>query len=343
MKRRSMNEIILDGVANGSIKCPEMPQGISKTRVEEAMSSINRNSNDIVDAVFALLDESPSWYSNAPKDARFCDGASTAQIGAHIGILQRGNGTKLDREGRDYWIKPLIELGIMEPCYLASTKDKELMAMAKISGYQFFPGHLKAKSPNCCYRLVEGFPEILKVENWLEALNGWISDDQVRRRAKLQADAITQAKRMTDNSHSDLIKTSVELYVTEVLSGYEVVCIGDADGITDADLAIFQSYGLEPPKDGAWPDVLLINPEEKKLWVIEAVTSDGEVDSHKVTLMKNYARQNNISDQDIGFTTTYPTWKKFAERQKKTKTNIADNTYVWILESASSQMKFELL
>lgn len=32
----------------------------------------------------------------------------------YIGILQRGGYTKLDREGRDYWLKPLWEIGALE-------------------------------------------------------------------------------------------------------------------------------------------------------------------------------------------------------------------------------------
>jgi hypothetical protein len=47
----------------------------------------------------------------------FCNGASTQQIAAHVGTFQRG-GTRLDREGRDYWIKPLRDIGAVEPIYL---------------------------------------------------------------------------------------------------------------------------------------------------------------------------------------------------------------------------------
>ncbi len=60
------------------------------------------NRPDNVDAVYALLDdETASWFPSAPEGTKFSDGASTAHIGCHVEILQRG-GSKLDREGRDY-------------------------------------------------------------------------------------------------------------------------------------------------------------------------------------------------------------------------------------------------
>ena len=95
----------------------------------------------MVDAVFALLDTRPNWFSKAPSDSAFKDGATTAHVGAHIGILQRGQNTKLDREGRDYWLKPLWEIGAIEKVTL-ETKSR-----------QFIDGHVKAKSPNSAYRL----------------------------------------------------------------------------------------------------------------------------------------------------------------------------------------------
>jgi hypothetical protein len=82
----------------------------------------------------------------------------------------------------------------------------------------------------------------------------------------------------------------------------------------------------------AMPDVLLWNSLTKTLWVIEAVTSDGEVDTHKVAQMSAFAERHGISN--IGFTTTYQTWKKTAERQSKLK-NLANNTYLWIQEDPS--------
>jgi hypothetical protein len=80
------------------------------------------------------------------------------------------------------------------------------------------------------------------------------------------------------------------------------------------------------------PDVLLWNKTTDHLWVIEAVTSDGEVDNHKVAQMSALAKRSGKSG--VGFTTAYQTWSAAAKRQGKYK-NIAPGTYIWIQEDPS--------
>ena len=82
------------------------------------------------------------------------------------------------------------------------------------------------------------------------------------------------------------------------------------------------------------PDVLLWNPEIDGLWVIEAVTSDGEVDLHKVAQLSELARRSG--KQNIGFTTAYQTWKVAADRQTRHK-NLSPQTYLWIMEDPTKQ------
>src|SRR6267154_192240 len=103
-------------VAAGGAVVPDTFQGVSKEKVRKVLTALHLGDNaDLVDAVFALLDnQTPSWFPKAPKGTKFSEGATTAHRACHIGILQRGQG-ELDREGRDYWIKPLTELGGIEP------------------------------------------------------------------------------------------------------------------------------------------------------------------------------------------------------------------------------------
>src|SRR5207249_5745258 len=86
------------------------------------------------------------------------------------------------------------------------------------------------------------------------------------------------------------------------------------------------------------PDVLLYNRELNELWVIEAVTSDGEVDEHKVHRMVAFAKRHR--KDGVGFTTAYPTWKVAAQRQAAYK-NIPPSTYVWIREDGSKHYRAE--
>lgn len=297
---------------------PDMLQGVSKEKIRQVLTRLDLGTNaDLVDGVFALLDDqTQSWFSKAPEGTMFCDGATTAHLACHIGILQRGAG-KLDREGRDYWIKPLRELGGIEPVLL--------------HGDAFIHGHVVPKSPNSSYRLAEDFKAILQAPDdaWPALLAEWARRDAARQRREFQAEMAAASRLLVDTGHSDLIRASVDYYAARFLPGYEVVYIDDGDGdrITDEDRQALTRANIELQLGDAMPDVLLWNPETNRLWVIEAVTSDGEVDLHKVQQLRALSDRNGKAGVD--FTTTYRTWKEAAARQAA-HGNVAVGSYVWI-------------
>lgn len=306
-------------------------QGVDKEHIANVLKQIDRATQEQIDAVFALLDDvHPSWFSVAAKKGHvFYEGATTAHIACHMGILQR-DARKLDREGRDYWLKPLWEIGALEKCYYF--KDTST----------FIPGHPKAKSPYNCYRLAEDFKSILlDRENWSGRLDAWISEEQTRARLRLQAEAAENAKKLVENRHSELIQLSATVYKEQFLAGYVVVYIDDSDGdrITTEQKAVLEEHGITLTLADVMPDVLLISEDGNALWVIEAVTSDGEVDLHKKRSLIEFAHRNN--KQSVGFTTSYLSWKDMAVRQGKHK-NIAPGTYVWIAEEPAKQLYVEV-
>jgi len=300
---------------------PDQLQGVTKSRIRAVLEAIDRESNDIVDTVFALLDDlTPSLFSSARTGTKFCDGASTQHIASHVGTFQR-KGTRLDREGRDYWIKPLRDLGAIEPVYLQPETGA------------FILGHPVAKSPNSAYRLANDFLDILIApdDEWRKKLKEWVSEDQIRKRLELQAQMAELAKNAVDTKHSDLIHACQMVYAPNYLPGYDVIYVDDGDGdrITDAQRFALGQAGIELTLSDAMPDVLLWNRDTDTLWVIEAVTSDGEVDIHKLrqlTFLSDRAGKNAIY-----FTTAYQTWKAAAARQSKYK-NLPPGTYLWIME-----------
>lgn len=306
---------------------PDALQGVTKDRIRAVLQYLDLGSNaDLVDCTFAMLDDqTASWFTKAPKGATIADGASTAHLACHIGILQRDSG-KLDREGRDYWIKPLRELGGFEAITL---EDGE-----------FIPGHVKAKSPNSCYRLDEALKAVLKAPDdaWRDMLAEWARDDVSRERRAFQAEMAEAARKLTDSGHAHLIKASVENYAPRFLSGYQLLYVDDADGdrISNAERAKMAEAGVALTLEDAMPDALFWNPETDHLWVIEAVTSDGEVDAHKVAQMKRLAER--CGKAGVGFTTTYRTWKEAAARQGKHQ-NIAYDTFIWIQGDPAKQFK----
>ena len=319
-----VNALRDEALAQGRNPVPNAYQGVTKTRIAEVLDAIDRHTDDLVAAIFALLDDQhASWFTKAPADTKFCDGASTAHIACHVGILQRGQ-RKLDREGRDYWLKPFWEVGGMEKVYFHSDTRT------------FIEGHPIAKSPNSAYRLAEDFKAILKApgKQWCTLLHAWIKEDKVRQRLELQAKLAEAARQRVDTKHSDLIRASCAYYVPHFLPGYEVIYIDEADGdrVGEPDRDNFYRAGIDIGLADSMPDVLLWNPQTDHLWVIEAVTSDGEVDHHKVDNLSALAKRCGKSG--IGFTTTYQTWSAAAKRQGKYK-NIASGTYIWIQEDPS--------
>ncbi len=304
---------------------PDSYQRVTKSRVSSVLAVIDRCTDNMIDVVYSLLCDEPSWYKKAGRNGYlFCDGASVAHIGTHVGILQRGNNIKLDREGRDYWLKPLWEIGAIEKVYLDS---KEVV---------FKPGHPIAKSSNSAYRLAADFKAILRADEnqWQALAEDWMKEDVQRERLALQAAQAQETSNTVESAHSQLIRASHEIYAKRFLPEYEVLYIDDGDGdrITAEQQKALEEAGLSIVSDDSMPDVLLFNPKTQMLWVIEAVTSDGEVDLHKKNSMTAFANRHNKTG--VGFTTTYPTWKKAAERQSKLK-NLVDDSYMWIQEDPS--------
>ncbi len=297
------------------------PKSALKERIRTVLKVIDRESEDMIDTIFALMDcETPSFFPKARGGTKFCAGASTQQIASHVGTLQR-SGTRLDREGRDYWIKPLRDIGAIEPVYLQpKTGD-------------FIYGHPVPKSPNSAYRLSASFREILTAPEveWQAVLREWISEDNVRSRLQTQATLAALARDAADTKHRDLIQICQTFYASRFLPGYKVIYVDDSDGerITDAQKAALAEAGIELTLGDAMPDVLLWDSTDDALWVIEAVTSDGEVDLHKVRQLSELARRSGKTR--INFTTAYKTWKDAARRQSQFK-NLAPGTYLWIME-----------
>ncbi|MHB8894929.1 MAG: BsuBI/PstI family type II restriction endonuclease [Candidatus Geothermincolia bacterium] len=302
----TVNAIRDSAIKSGKASVPDKLQGIGKKRIREVLTQIDRVSDDLVDVVFALLDNRhASWFTKAPKGACFSDGASTAHIACHVGILQRG-GRKLDREGRDYWIKPLRGVGAVDPV----TLDPKQRA--------FVAGHTVAKSSNSAYRLADDFKAILLApdKTFKRLLVDWIGEDAIRRRLKLQAALAEKARSAAATKHSDLIAAACEFYVPKFLPSFEVLYIDAEDGerVSAAAKARLKGVGLQLRLEDAMPDVLLVHRGKGEFWVIEAVTSDGEVDMHKVTQVTSFVRRSR-PESAIGFTTVYRTWKDAAARQ----------------------------
>ena len=310
---------------------PATLQGVSKDRITEVLQALDRASRDKVDAVFALLDDInfSFFLEAAEKGLKFSAGASTAHIACHIGVLQRNAG-KLDREGRDYWLKPLWEIDALEKLYF----DPETA--------EFLPGHPVPKSPNSAYRIAPAFVRILQAPDAERKalLEAWSTQDAARARLQVQAELAAGTRAKIGSPHQDLITAAGRVYVPNFLPGFEIIYIDATDGqrVTIEQERALKKAGIVIGLGDSMPDILLWNPETDVLWVVEAVTSDGEVDLHKVQSLTALAARSG--KKNIGFTTAYATWKETAARQGKHK-NIAAGTQIWIREDGAKQLTVE--
>ncbi len=227
----------------------------------------------------------------------------------------------MDREGRDYWIKPLRDVGAIEPLTL-------------IKGHkEFVPGHVVPKSPNSAYRLAADFVEVLCEEDDRlgDHIELWISDYSVRCRLSLQAEAAARSASEFVNSHGALVKSIIKYYVPKFLPDYALIYtdVSDGDRITSEEHERLASVGMQLTLADAFPDVILVNRHKRLAWFVEAVTSDGEVDLHKFHQLKELCERSGL--ELAGLTTAYESYKDFAKRQSKYK-NVVPQTFVWILE-----------
>lgn len=297
----------------------EIYQNLDIKIIEKLLKKLDRYSDDMLDVIYCLSNnELPNLFSKLNSSIPISSGASVSHIGAYIGILIRGK-NKLDREGRDYWIKPLVEIGILEPITLTNGT--------------FVIGHTKAKSPNSSYRLSNEFINLIQTitdENFDSKVTEWINASNERNRLMITVNKNNST--INDNSHKQLIEDSINLYANHYLPNY--ICIfkdaDNGDRITKEERYLLEKYKISfGHLDDVWPDVILYNPNDDSLWFIEAVTSDGEVDKHKLKGFKRICA--NSSKKFGGCTTTYFTFKRYYERQQS-QNNISKNSHVWIKE-----------
>jgi hypothetical protein len=85
-----------------------------------------------------------------------------------------------------------------------------------------------------------------------------------------------------------------------------------------------------------YPDVLLFDAGARALWCVEAVTSDGEADQHKVDNLRRLCDRSGVTF--AGVTTAYRTWRDASRRQSKQK-NLAPETCLWIQETGGIQFR----
>lgn len=231
-----------------------------------------------------------------------------------------------DREDRDKVQLPLREFGLVGKG-LFDPKTRKVI-----------PDLWKGNSNYCLYRLV---PESIKLlitatdEEFETEVDAWLADTP--NRVTRIADAEAAAAAATTKTR--LVPLTINLYCTKFLPDYEVAFVDDdagGDRIPEQYKDKVRELDIPLHGESRWPDIVLHNRSSNSFWIVDCVESDGEVD---------YVRRDEIIESFManklridGFTTAYRTLEKFKSRQKSNN-NIADNTYVWIMEIGGSQFQ----
>lgn len=265
-----------------------------------------------------------SYVSRAGGTYR--DGIRTEKIGQALyemtGLLsdkQEG----MDREYlRDYVIKPLLELGVVIEATWERREPRPVLLR----------GHIRAKSANSVYRLsdravvvVDATPESRFIE-LARAMAERLPEHRLERAALQEAMLGVQES----SPHGALLQQCVDV-VRHYLPDFKPVFIDLSDGtrISDVDLGALSEHGLALTLKDNLPDAILASRRRRLIIGIEAVTSDGEFDRHRVTRLQRWATRYGY--ELAAAVTAFRTYRDFGRRQSSQK-NISAETFVWIAE-----------
>jgi hypothetical protein len=287
--------------------------------------------NELLGATLLGLtdEETPNFFTAlSDKGKPLSAAVGTQQLFRHI--APKIGRTSIDREQRDYVFKPLEEVGIVQRVTVATAA--ELKEGEDLITYGI---HKKAKSANSAYALTDEARELLldtPEEEWDDALAAFIDEDAMRRMRARQQSAVSALEQANVGStpHAALITTSIKALQDTVAQGFELAYIDDGDGPRGEDYEeTLNDLGLAIKLKDLQPDAILVDSDSKELWFIDAVVSDGEIDTVRYEQLSQWAEEAGYSV--AGAVTCYESWTKFGARQHSNK-NIAPGTTVWIAE-----------
>jgi BsuBI/PstI restriction endonuclease domain len=254
---------------------------------------------------------------------------TTASVFKHAIHYLDTNAAKIDREARDFHVAPLRRPGRMiERVQVPNAGERAATGLLIVEGWP------KAKNQFSGHRATAEVRDLLIVddEHWAEALTMFLSADAMRER-QARAGAAAQKVR-ADSPHAELIRIARDAQIhalAEQGATYHCIYIDDTDGdrVSSEEAAELEARGLSFGGNWRYPDALLVDDNAHEVWIVDAVTSDGEVDENRAEdFIDAFAQRGwNVA----GFTTAYRTWADLVRRQSGWR-NLAHGTNLWIAE-----------
>lgn len=201
-------------------------------------------------------------------------------------------------------------------------------------------------SPKWCYQIEPQALELVQTfgtDQWEAQLAHYKTERQGLRlryaRARdMQLLPVTMAEgtaiTLTPGKHSELIKAIIEQFGPRYAPGGRVVYVGDTGekwGYFDS--ATLQQLGVTVDVQGKMPDVVMYEPANNWLLLIEAVTSHGPVDGKR---HDELARLFHGATAGLIYVTAFPTRKEMA----RYLSDISWETEVWVAEAPDHLIHF---
>jgi hypothetical protein len=141
--------------------------------------------------------------------------------------------------------------------------------------------------------------------------------------------------RLSPGEHSELIKAIIEQFAPRFMSGGRLIYAGDTGekwGYFDTALA--KALGIKFDSHGKMPDVLVHDKKRKWLFLIEAFTSHGPVDSKRHHELRELFAKCKAG---LVYVTAFPN----RATMKRYLADIAWETEVWVADAPSHLIHFD--
>lgn len=227
---------------------------------------------------------------------------------------------------RDESVKPLIAAGILDVNPDDPSRPKN--------------------SSRFCYRVNNETLKLIQnygTNNWQKMLENYLLNRTTlielyaQKRTKFNVNIVIETGQefiISPGAHSQLIKKIIEDFRPRYAPKTSILYIGETGTKwKNFDLNLFSELGIKLTPESQMPDVILYDSNNKWMFLIESVTSNGPIDSRRFFELKSIFQSNKIS---LIFVTAFPTRKKMREYLNE----LAWETEVWVSDSPDHLIHF---
>jgi len=202
-------------------------------------------------------------------------------------------------------------------------------------------------SPNWCYQIEPETLTLLKMHGniqWQKTLAAYLKNRETlkqkyaRERAMLMVPVSLgkeQEIQLTPGKHSELIKQIIENFCSRFAPGGQIIYVGDTGSKWGYfDKVRLEKLGVAVDSHGKMPDAIIYYPKKNWLFLIEAVTSHGPMDSkRRIELEKLFKKLK----AGLVYVTAFQNRLEMARYLPE----ISWETEVWVAETPSHLIHFD--